>query len=370
MIPMKKISLLIVLVVFGFACKNQPSTTTTSDSVTPPVATKTTPPTAPVTPPAASQGATGTDEKIVAKINGVAISDAEITDRVKDRLQKVEAQIYDIKKSGLDDMIEEKLLEAEASKKKMSVDELLKAEVESKVEEPTESEIDTFYEMYKKKFQNKPLSEVKKDLIAQIKNTKKSTAYNKFIASLKKESKVEILIKRPRIQVSAADAPSKGNPKAPIQIIEFSEFQCPFCKKARPVVDQILSTYKDKVFYSFRDFPLSFHKQARKASMAALCAGDQGKYWEYNSKLFENQSDLDPDSLKKHAKEIGLNEKKFESCLESDKYEKTIDQSIADGSKAGVSGTPAYFINGIFVSGAQPFEKFKDIIDEELENAQ
>jgi len=362
---MKKISLLIVLAAFGFACNNQ-ANTPPSNPPTTPTSVSQTPPTAPTTPPVAAN----TEEKIVAKINGVAITDAEITDRVKDRLQKVEAQIYDIKKGGLDDMIEEKLLEAEASKKKMSVDELLKAEVESKVEEPTESEIDTFYEMYKKKFQNKPLSEVKKDLVAQIKNTKKSTAYNKFIASLKKEAKVEILIKRPRIQVDVADAPSKGNPKAPIQIIEFSEFQCPFCKKARPVVQQIMDTYKDKVFYAFRDFPLSFHKQARKASVAAHCAGEQGKYWEYNTLLFENQGEQDPDNLKKFAKDMGLNDKKFASCLESDKYEKLIDRNIADGSKAGVSGTPAYFINGIFVSGAQPFEKFKDIIDEELENAQ
>lgn len=360
-------SLLMVFVLGVFiACQSgSQKPETVKPTVKEPVASQ--PSTAPSTPPVdTSTAPSAGDSAVLAKINGQPITDAEITERVKDRLAKVETQIYEIKKAGLDDMIEEKLLEAQAAAKKMSVDDLLEKEVEKKVEQPTESEIDAFYGIYKKRLKNKPLSEVKDQLVKQIKDNKKSSLYSKYIAQLKKGAKVEVLMTRPRAQVSVDDDPSQGNPKAPITIIEFSDFQCPFCKKTRPTIQQIMDTYKGKVHYVFRDFPLSFHKQARKASEAANCSNEQGKYWEYNSKLWENQGDLEPEKLKEYAKALGLNEKKFVSCLDSGKYAEEIDKDIADGSKAGVSGTPAYFINGIFVSGAQPFDKFQEIIDEEL----
>lgn len=355
------------VLVFGFFMACQPGLNQVKEP-----AAKPTPPSAqPAVPPAtAPKEAASVDSGVLAKINGQPITDTAVTERIKDRLKKIEAQIYDIKKSGLDDMIEEKLLEMEAAKRKVSVDDLLKQEVEKKIEEPTDSEIDAFYSIYKKRLKNKPLSEVKGELIKQIKNNKKTTSYSKFIAQIKKDAKVEIFMTRPRLDVSVDDDPSKGNPKAPITIVEFSEYQCPFCKKARPIINEILETYKDKVFYVFRDFPLSFHKQAKKAAEAAQCAGDQKKYWEYADLLWEHQGDQEPDNLKKFAKEAGLNEKKFNDCLSSGKYGEEIEKDIEAGSKVGVSGTPAYFINGIMLSGAQPVDKFKEIIDEELEAAE
>ncbi len=353
---------LLAVLFIGSACiqdeeKNNPAPIAPVTATPSPVAV------APTPAPASNSG----NQDVLAKLNGAPITNDEVYDRVKDRLQKIESQIYDIKKSGLDDIIEEKLLEAEASKRRMSVDELLKEEVDKKIEEPTQSEIDTFYNIYKGRYQNKPLSEIKPDLVKQIKSTKKNSAYVKFIGDLKKSAKLEVFMTRPRIAVSTDTAQVQGNPGAPITIVEFSDFQCPFCKKTRATLQQIMDTYKGKVYYAFRNFPLSFHKQARKAAIAAECAGDQKKYWEYSAILWEKQGAQDPDQLKEYAKDLGLNEKKFVECLASDKYEDKIDKDIQDGSKAGVSGTPAYFINGIFVSGAQPFEKFQEIIEDELQ---
>ncbi len=331
---------------------------------------------APVTPPAQVQNpapaapsapATANDE-VLATINGQPITDSEVTARVGDQLKKVQSQIFEIKRSGVDDVLEEKLIEAEAAKRKISTDELLKKEIDGKIAEPTQAEIESAYQMQKKRFQNKELSEVKNDVVKMIKQSKKASAYGEYVESLKKSAKVKIMMKRPRIDVATDGDPSKGNPKAKVTIVEFSEYQCPFCKKTRPTVDQILSTYKNDVYYVFRDFPLSFHQQARKAAEAANCAGDQGKYWEYSQKLWDNQGNHQPEKLHEYAKAIGLNAQKFSSCLDSGKFADEIEKDIQDGSKAGVSGTPAYFINGIFISGAQPFEKFKAIIDEELAN--
>ncbi|EKD42674.1 MAG: DsbA oxidoreductase [uncultured bacterium] len=301
---------------------------------------------------------------VLAKINGIDVTDEEVTALVKKRLQKVESQIFDIKRDGLDEIIEEKLIVAEAKKRGITADELMKKELT--VEEPSEQEITTFYSMYKDRFKGKPLDEVKPQLLAQLRSTKARALHEQFIDKLKKEASIEINMERPRIEVSVDDDPSQGPKDAPITLVEFSEFQCPYCNKARSVVAKIMETYKGKVHYVFRDFPLSFHKMATKAAEAANCANDQGKYWPYNANLFEHQSELGVDKLKEYAKTQGLNTKKFDECLDSGKYTAEIEKDINEGAAAGVTGTPAYFINGVFISGAQPFENFKSIIDEEL----
>jgi protein-disulfide isomerase len=157
-----------------------------------------------------------------------------------------------------------------------------------------------------------------------------------------------------------------GPKNAPITIIEFTDYECPFCGRVRPTITQIMDKYKGKVRYVLRDYPLPFHGNAKKASEAAHCAGDQKKYWEMNKLLFQNQKTLGVGELKKYAKDIGLNTGKFDKCLDSGKYTKKVDENQAYGSKVGVNGTPAFFINGIVLSGAQPVGAFTEIIDAEL----
>ncbi len=169
-----------------------------------------------------------------------------------------------------------------------------------------------------------------------------------------------------RIEVSADDDPSIGSENASVTIVEFSDFQCPFCARAVPTVKQILKEYDGKVKIVYRDFPLGFHENAQKAAEASECADEQGKFWEYHDLLFENQGNLDAVSLKKYAKDLKLNTSEFDACLDSGKYAAEVQKDASDGQSYGVSGTPAFFINGRLVSGAQPFENFKKIIDEEL----
>ena len=170
----------------------------------------------------------------------------------------------------------------------------------------------------------------------------------------------------PKAEVGADDDPVKGPATAKITIIEFSDFQCPFCARAVPTMEQIFKTYGDKVRLVYRDFPLSFHQYAQKSAEAAECADEQGKFWEYHDSLFANQNALDIDSLKKYASDTKLDTAKFNECLDSGKYAEEVQKDFKDGQSAGVRGTPAFFINGRLVSGAQPFETFKKIIDEEL----
>ncbi len=169
--------------------------------------------------------------------------------------------------------------------------------------------------------------------------------------------------------VSVDDDAVRGSADATVTIIEFSDFECPYCGRFYTnTYSQIKEQYIDtgKVKYVFRDFPLNFHQKAQKASEAAECAGEQNKYWEMHDKLFENQGALDITSLKSHAVAIGLDADTFNTCLDSGKFASEVQKDLKEGQSYGVTGTPAFFINGQFISGAQPFEVFKKAIEDEL----
>ncbi len=170
------------------------------------------------------------------------------------------------------------------------------------------------------------------------------------------------------VEVSADDDASKGSDNAPVVMIEFSDFECPFCTRFwRDTLPQIEKEYIDtgKVKFVYRDYPLGFHQNAQKAAEAAECADDQGKFWEYHDKLFETGA-LSVTSLKQHVVDLGLDTEKFDDCLDSGKYTSEVQKDFQDGQAAGVTGTPAFFINGQKITGAQPFSAFKQVIDTEL----
>jgi protein-disulfide isomerase len=171
--------------------------------------------------------------------------------------------------------------------------------------------------------------------------------------------------------VSADDDPAQGSKDAPVTIIEFSDFQCPYSKKYHDeILPMIMSEYGDEIRYVYRDFPLtSMHSQAQKAAEAAQCAFEQGKFWEYYEQLFQNQGALDVPNLKNYATELGLDESAFNLCLDSGKYAQEVQKDFEDGYSYGVTGTPTFFINGRPLVGAQPFSTFQTVIEEELATA-
>lgn len=168
------------------------------------------------------------------------------------------------------------------------------------------------------------------------------------------------------VEVSLDDDPTYGPEDAKVKIVEFSDFECPYCVRNVATMNKIKEEYKDQISTTFRDFPLDFHKDAKNAAMASQCAFEQNKFWEYYDIVYRNQDTIDKESLKKYAKELKLDTKKFNQCLDDEKYNEEVEKDIKDGVEAGVTGTPATFINGRKVVGAQPFEVFQEIIDEEL----
>lgn len=174
------------------------------------------------------------------------------------------------------------------------------------------------------------------------------------------------------VTVSVDDDPIKGDKNAPVTIVEFSDFECPYCARFyKDTLGKLTSEYinKGKVKLVYRDFPLSFHSNAKNAAMAAECAKEQGGdagYYKYHDKLYENQSSFSTANFKKWAKDLGLKESQFNDCLDKKKYEKEVDKDFTDGQSYGVTGTPAFFVNGVKLTGAQPFSVFQSVIDAEL----
>jgi protein-disulfide isomerase len=166
--------------------------------------------------------------------------------------------------------------------------------------------------------------------------------------------------------VKLGDAPVKGPASAKVTVIAFSDFQCPFCSRAVPVMKQIEDEYKGKVKIAFKQLPLPFHDKAHLAAEAALAANEQGKFWQMHDKLFANQQALDRPNLEKYAEELGLNMAKFKAALDSGKFKDKVDADAKEGAAVGATGTPTFFINGTKVVGAQPFDAFKTVIDTEL----
>jgi len=165
--------------------------------------------------------------------------------------------------------------------------------------------------------------------------------------------------------VSARDR-IMGDSTAKVTLVEYSDFQCPYCKKFNPIVRRLMSEYKGKVRWVYRHFPLSFHAQSQKAAEASECAGDQGKFWEYGDKIFANQKSLSPSSFEQFSVDLGLNAGEFKTCLDSGKYAQKVRSDMQGGIAAGVKGTPATFINGELVGGAVPYEQLKAMVDSKL----
>ena len=186
-------------------------------------------------------------------------------------------------------------------------------------------------------------------------------------AAPERQKEPEDPLKAPKVAVDIpAHSPTKGPANAPVTIVEFSEFQCPFCSRGANTVRDVLKEYEGKVRVVFRHKPLDFHKEAPLASEASMAANEQGKFWEYHDKLFANQKALFRSDLDKYAQEVGLDLEKFKSALDSRKYKSVVQQDEAYGGKIGVGGTPTFFINGRKLVGAQPITEFKKVIDFEL----
>jgi protein-disulfide isomerase len=316
-----------------------------------------------------SFGAESGKDEPLAEVNGETITAKDLEGALGARLSKLEEQIYDLKRRELDSMIAQRLFAQEAAKRGISVPALLDAEVTAKVSLVTEKEIEDFYETNKARMRGDD-TEVRQKIRAFLQQQKLNARRETFVESLRSRGNVVVRLQPPpatRVEVSTEGAPVRGAANAPVTVVEFSDFECPFCKQTRPTLKQLLERYPGKLRLVYRDFPLdSIHPQARRAAEAARCAHDQEKFWEYHDVLFTESPRLALEDLRRYAGQLGLDVTKFDSCLSAGTHKAAVQRDLDDGNRLGITGTPAFFINGRALSGAQPLEAFTRLIEQEL----
>jgi protein-disulfide isomerase len=300
----------------------------------------------------------------LARVGGQAIYEQDLLSLIEGPMQNLRRQEHELKRNALEAVIQQKLLAAEAAGQGISPEQLLEREADAKVSTPTDAEIEEFYVAQNVKT---PLEEVRTRIAEVMRQQRLKQARQTYLASLSVGADVANYMEAPRIKVDYDPARLRGDENAPITIVEFSDFQCPFCKKAHPIVKELLSKYPGKVRLAYRDFPLSeIHPAALIAAEASRCAAEQGKFWQYHDRLFETQNQLDRASLGKNAEELGLDRSQFDDCMNSGKFRAQIGRDFQDGTRAGVTGTPAFFINGVALTGALPLAAFEKAVEEEL----
>jgi protein-disulfide isomerase len=317
---------------------------------------------------ASPQAAPSDTASRVAAVDGEPITLAELEEALGQSLAKLEQDMYTLKRDRLDMMIGERLLAKEAASRGITVEQLVEAEVGAKIVPVGDAEVDAFYEANKARMPDRP--DIKGEIRAYLDNTRRQTRGQEYIAELRGKMNVEVLLPRPAIRRAELDiegAPIRGNESAPVTIVEFSDFHCPFCRQVQPTLVQLLARYPNQVRLVYMDLPLEgLHPQARRAAEAARCARDQGKFWEFHDKVFQGTSDASPEYLRSLAAGVGLDVAAFDACLTSGKHQAGVQAHLNQGSGLGITGTPSFFVNGRALTGAQPFEAFAQVIDEEL----
>jgi len=308
----------------------------------------------------------------IAEVDDQAILASDLQKYAGRELSVQRENLYKLEKQKLDEYIIAFLLTQEAKRRGVSVEAVLDQEVKSKILPVGDDEIEVFYKSSNPRIAV-DLDKVREQIRDYLHNQKSKAQQALFFKSLRSKAKVVTYLKPPpvfREEISVAGEPFKGPQKAPVTIVKFEDFQCPFCKQVQPTFNELLSRYDGKVRLVHKDLPLeSLHPQARQAAEAARCAYEQGKFWEYHDKLYANAPQASADDLKSYAKEVVLNGDSFDRCFVSRRYKAVVQQDLNEGARLGLTGTPTFFINGREISGNQPLEAFEAIIDEELSRA-
>ncbi len=305
----------------------------------------------------------------LAEVNGKVITAREVEKSLGEQLAKLEEQVYSLKRQKVEALIDERVLDGEASKRGITVQALLDAEVNAKAESVTPQEVENFYQGNKAQLTGTEAA-VREQIRTFLHNQKVAARREAFLQLLRSQARVVMHLEAPpvfRAEVPTDGAPARGPAAAPVTIVEFEDFQCPFCKEAQATLAELLSKYPETVRLVHRDFPLdSLHPGSPKSHEAARCAGEQGKFWAYHDKLYGDAPGQGAERLKELAREIGLDMPAFERCVASAKYQAAVQKDVQEGKRLGVNGTPAFFINGRLVWGAQPLDNFIHVIQEEL----
>lgn len=329
--------------------------------------------------PAIAQQKKPAAPKTVATVEGNAITQKELNEAAAGDLERLELQKaridaqavqarQEILERNLNRLINDRLLTKEAAKRGITKEQLIANEVTSKVQDPTQAEIDFYYETNKARI-NAPKEQVTGQIAQYLRQQNQSRLMDLLIESLKKQYPVTTNLEPLRYQLDTKGHPSLGPETAPVTLVEFSDFQCSYCKSYAAVLKRVVADFKGSVRLVYRNYPnTETHPESLSAAQASLCAQEQGRFWEMHDILFQNSDKLKDEDLKVYASKLGLNMKLFSDCLDGRKHADKLKRDFLDATRAGVTGTPTLFVNGRPFVGDRTFEELSRIVHEELSN--
>ncbi len=316
--------------------------------------------------------AAGQGNRPVAEIGGQPVTRSELESWAAGQLDEIDRKRHQVLEASLDRLIEERLLEREATRRQLTVAELLASEIDARVKPVTDAEVDAWYQQNQARVRQ-PRDAVAGQIRSYLQQQRADPVRRELLAGLHRRYQVKVLLESLRVEIDVAGAPARGPERAAVTVVEFSDFQCPACRRLQDDFSRLQETYGDRVRFAFRQFPLTnIHPQAFKAAEAALCAGDQGRFWEMHDALFAHQRELGADQIKARARQLGLDGGAFDGCLDRGAHRDQVQADMRAGRRAGVTGTPSIFVNGrpvALLRGASPFELISATIDDELERA-
>jgi protein-disulfide isomerase len=270
--------------------------------------------------------------------------------------------VYQAEQKALDQLVDEHLLADEAKRRNISVDKLLEIEVKSQVKDPTEDQLQVYYEGLNS---TEPYEAVRSKILDHIRNLRLTKARTAYLEKLRTRANVLITLAPPKAEIELDNNYRLGPKDAPVLLVEFADYECPYCAKAYPAIKKVREEFGDKISMVFKDLPLPMHSNAPKAAEAARCAGVQGKYWQYHDLLFASGA-LSIPALKQHARELGLDGARFDKCLDSGEQQMAVNRDFSEAQQLGLTGTPSFFLNGEFFTGALDYPTLRSMVEKQL----
>ena len=309
----------------------------------------------------------GADDPAVAKVGDDVITASELEAMTASSLVALRQQIYKAQVAELEAEIFQRLVQKAAAAKEMEEGEYLRMRIDELVVEPDEGEIVKLMTQFRARLAEDDL-EARAQIVQVLEQREKQRLSTELRAVLFAEAGVEILLTPPRVEIDIPEGtPTRGPSGAPIVLVEYTDYQCPFCNRVQPTLNALMERYEGQIRHVFKNLPLPNHPQARLAGEAALCAQDQGKFWSFHDWLFANQRTMDRESMVTAAGELGVDSAIFTACIDQGTHSAKVQLDMTEARGFGITGTPGFLVNGRVLTGAQPIEEFEAIIDEELE---
>ena len=299
----------------------------------------------------------------IAEVDGRKLTEQDLEKKKTGALLQARYQFYTSQRKALDQLVDDELIAEAARKQNMTVDELLEKVVYKGIKDPTEDQLQVYYEGMDS---DEPYANVRDKVLDHIRQLRRDKARAAFVKDLHAQANLKVMLAPPVAEVTTEGNYIKGPKNAPVQFVEFADYECPYCQKVNPLLQKLQEEYGDKVAIVYKDFPLPMHRRAQKAAEAARCAGEQGKFWEYHDVLYYSKMTEVPD-LKKHAQVLKLNEEAFNKCLDTGAEAERVKKDLEEGKALQLGGTPSYFVNGHFFHGAVEYSALREIVDQQLQ---